>query len=607
MANKSLFAGLKSLLPRTDARNEEGARAYQLPPKHALAQLAATGCFNGTFYAQSEDQLATLLALVNEVDDNLYLAKLAIYTRERAFMKDMPAALLLVLSKRDRALFRRVFDRVVDNGRVLRTLFQMIRSGQFGRKSLSYALQRAFQNWLNEAGVSRLLAASIGNDPSLRDVLRLARPTPKDNARRALFGWLTDKPVEKWAPATAEDLPAEARALDAYRKAASASEQLEILSDAHFRWDLLADAARGPSVWKGIARQMGPQALRMNLNTLLRHEVLDDAEMVDFVAAKIADTEEIRISRQFPYQYLAAYLNAEDGVPQKIKAALCQAAEVACGNVPELPGPVVIGLDVSGSMQSAVTGRRGRGATSKVRCVDVAALFAAAILRRNPDSIVIPFDDRVHEARFDPNDTILSLAARLAAYGGGGTNCSLPIAEAKSTYRKRKFGGCVLVSDQESWIGTGRHGLTAVMTAWREFVKNQARLQEDLAAPKLVCIDLQPYTTTQAPDRSDILNVGGFSDAVFTAVAAFLGTKRTASSPRWRRLSCNHNRRDRAVLVSPAFFFQIRMIRSMGCPLVSWGQAEAGAWGPRKYANGNYGWSYHRSQAGPPTSVVGLD
>src|SRR5205807_9152968 len=218
----------------------------------------------------------------------------------------------------------------------------------------------------------RLLAASIGNDPSLRDVLRLARPTPKDNARRALFGWLTDKPVEKWAPASAEDLPAEARALDTYRKAASANEQLEILSNATFRWDLLADAAKGPSVWAAIARQMGPQALRMNLNTLLRHEVLKDQAMVDYVAARIADPDEIRRSRQFPYQFLAAYLNAEDAVPQKIKAALSDAAEIACGNVPELPGPVVIGLDTSGSMGSAITGRRGYGATSKMRCVDVA-------------------------------------------------------------------------------------------------------------------------------------------------------------------------------------------------------------------------------------------
>ena len=34
--------------------------------------------------------------------------------------------------------------------------------------------------------------------------------------------------------------------------------------------------------------------------------------------------------------------------------------------------------------------------------------------------------------------------------------------------------------------------------------------------------DLQAYTTTQAPEREDILNVGGFSDAVFSVVAAFL-------------------------------------------------------------------------------------
>ena len=37
----------------------------------------------------------------------------------------------------------------------------------------------------------------------------------------------------------------------------------------------------------------------------------------------------------------------------------------------------------------------------------------------------------------------------------------------------------------------------------------------------LVCIDLQAYTTTQAPDRDDILNIGGFGDAVFQIVAAF--------------------------------------------------------------------------------------
>ena len=131
---------------------------------------------------------------------------------------------------------------------------------------------------------------------------------------------------------------------------------------------MLADSAKGPSVWAVIVRKMGPQALRMNLNTLLRHDVFNvvarsvdptsarltvgavNDNMVNYIAERIADNAEVRRSRQFPYQYFAAYGNADDKVPQKIKTALHKAAEIACGNVPELPGPVVIGLDTSDSM-----------------------------------------------------------------------------------------------------------------------------------------------------------------------------------------------------------------------------------------------------------------
>jgi 60 kDa SS-A/Ro ribonucleoprotein len=545
-------------LPKANAVNEAGGRAYKLEPKHALAQVAATGTFGNAFYSTAETQLDEVLKLIDEVDDNQYLAKLALYARERAFMKDMPAALLVALSVRDTELMHRVFDRVVDNGRVLRTVFQMIRSGRFksntaknkagpGRVGLSSSVQRAFQRWLNTASVGKLLSASIGNDPSLRDILRMARPTPKDNARRAIFGWLTDKSIDKWAPATEADLPVEVQSLIAYRNSESEEAQALIAGGLdNVRWDLLSDAAKGPTVWAALARKMGPQALRMNLNTLLRHDVFNVEQlsstvseadtnftsdkrlgqsfdnMVDYVADRIADESEIRRSKQFPYQYFAAYLNADDNVPQKIRTALHKAAEIACGNVPELPGPVVIGLDTSGSMSSAVTGHRGRGATSKMRCIDVAALFAAAILRRNPDSVVIPFDTSAYDAKIDPNDSILSIAERLAKYGGGGTDCSLPLVAANQKHEKRKFAGIVLVSDNESWVGTGRHGSTGVMTAWEAFVANQRKLAGKEANPKLVNIDLQPYQTVQACERADILNIGGFSDSVFNVISAFL-------------------------------------------------------------------------------------
>ena len=73
----------------------------------------------------------------------------------------------------------------------------------------------------------------------------------------------------------------------------------------------------------------------------------------------------------------------------------------------------------------------------------------------------------------------------------------------------------VIVSDNESWVDATRHGATATMREWEQAEEARAR------RAKLVCIDLQPYGTTQAKSREDILNVGGFSDAVFETLARF--------------------------------------------------------------------------------------
>jgi 60 kDa SS-A/Ro ribonucleoprotein len=48
------------------------------------------------------------------------------------------------------------------------------------------------------------------------------------------------------------------------------------------------------------------------------------------------------------------------------------------------------------------------------------------------------------------------------------------------------------------------------------------RLKKRCPGAKLVCIDIQPNTTTQARSGTDVLNVGGFSDAVFGVVSTFL-------------------------------------------------------------------------------------
>src|ERR1700679_1057920 len=69
MANKILFQSMRgALVPQTDTVNEAGGPAYAFSRKHALAQYAATGCLNTTFYATAEDQLQKVLSLANQVD-----------------------------------------------------------------------------------------------------------------------------------------------------------------------------------------------------------------------------------------------------------------------------------------------------------------------------------------------------------------------------------------------------------------------------------------------------------------------------------------------------------------------------------------------------------
>jgi 60 kDa SS-A/Ro ribonucleoprotein len=511
MANKSVFASIVGkLLPRADAMNHEQARAYALGPAEALAQLAATGTFNRTFYAEPQEQLADILALASEVDP-VFLAKTAVYAAEAGHMKDMPAALLALLSMLPGDGFERAFPRVVSNGKMLRNVVQVMRSGAVGRKSLGSRPKRLMRAWLETASDIEIMRAAVGNDPSLADVIKMVHPKPSTASRRALYGYLLGKPYDVAA------LPSIAADFEAFKR--DLSRPVPAVP-----FQMLAALPLESRHWVEIARGAGWQMLRQNLNTFARHGVFAVEGFAQELAKRLRDPAEIRRARVFPYQLMATWSACADQVPEVVREALQEAMEVAIGNVPALGGRVVVCPDVSGSMGSPVTGHR-KGATSKVRCIDVAALVAAAILRRNPGARVLPFEHDVVNVRLNPHDSVLTNAVKLAAIGGGGTNCSAPLA--RLVRERAEVDLVVFVSDNESWVDarSSASGATAMMATWQ-------KLKVHNTDAKLVAIDIQPYRTSQVPDRPDILNVGGFSDRVFDVIGAFL---REGSPEHWVR------------------------------------------------------------------------
>jgi 60 kDa SS-A/Ro ribonucleoprotein len=503
MANKTLFKSIVGkLLPVTDAINEEGAPAYALSAKHALAQYAATGCMNHTFYASADEQLAKVLELCAEVDAE-FIAKTALFCRERALMKDMPALLCAVLSVRDRELLAEVFPRVIDNGRMLRNFVQIVRSGAVGRKSLGTAPKRLVREWFEKRDVEAIFAASVGQDPSLADILKMVHPKPLGSEREALYGYLIGREHKQ------EALPGVVRRFEAFKAG-----ELKEVPDVPFQ--MLTALELGQAEWTAIARRAPWQLTRMNLNTFARHGVFEVEGMAELIAERLRDEQAIRRARVFPYQLMAAFVSVDKRVPGMVREALQDAMEIATANVPEIAGKVYVFPDVSGSMHSSVTGFR-HGSTSAVRCIDLAALVAATVLRKNPKAEIIPFQSDVVEVNLNPRDSVMTNAEKLAKLPQGGTNCSAPL---RYLNERRMTGDLLIyVSDNESWIDAPNYGrfgggATETMKQWALFQKRSPQAQ-------MVCVDIQPYGSVQAKERADILNVGGFSDAVFSIIAEF--------------------------------------------------------------------------------------
>jgi 60 kDa SS-A/Ro ribonucleoprotein len=512
MVNKLVFSSspktstrTPSVSPVTDTTNTAGGKAYNTGAKHTLAQIACTGTFNGTFYADGEHTLKLAEQAISELwNDPQYIAKVAIYSREKGFMKDLPAYIVAKLAGIDTKLFRQTFRKVVDNGKMLRNVIQIARSDKLGKKkNLSSGTWRhALRDWFASRDVRQLFHAAIGNDPTMADIIKMSRPRPETSEKGVLYRYLIGKPVN------IEELPEPVRSYEIYRKGVDKSE----VPSVDFRY--LADLGLGTEEWKSVAKNANWTMTRMNLNTFQRHGVFDDKNMVELIANRLRDKSQIEKARVFPYQLFMAY-KAASGVPHAITEALQDAMEIAVANTPVFQGQTYVGIDVSGSMTAAVTGNRG-SATSSVRCLDAAALYGSAILRNNRSAEIMPFSDHLYpEVKLNGRDSVMTNTKTLSSLRSGGTDCSLVLAELN---RKNAKGEVVVyLSDNESWINNNRsfgRG-TGMMNEWVIFKKRNP-------SARLVLIDLAASNNSQVTQHDDILQVGGFSDTVFNVIDTFI-------------------------------------------------------------------------------------
>lgn len=529
MVNQSVFNSRPTR--ETDTTNEAGGSAYKMDTKHAIAQYAVTGCFNSTYYADGKDQLDKIKELIKQLPSNpgtvQFLGKLAVYSRHSAFMKDMPAFLVAYLCNMkyrgtltredtqveiyasqslDKFLIEKVFSKVIDNGKMLRNFVQIMRSGATGRKSLGSFPKRLVKNWITRQGDVKLFRNSIGNDPSLVDVIKMTHVKYPNNA---MIKYLLGQDLNEQ---DAGSLPAEIVHYEAFKQYlqldADQRKEYGKMDLPKVDFQFLTSLPLEKEHWQALAQKATWHQIRINLNTFHRHKALDNVDLVKELADKLKHPEEIKKAKAMPYQLLAARKNNEVN-NVIINDALEDALDISLGNAPVLHGTTHIFVDSSGSMGLSATG----GFNSTMTCYDVAALFATGLLKANPNAQMYTCDTTATPVQTYHRDSWLTTVKTIQGGKGahGGTDTSACIQYLLDN--KLEADNIVIISDTQSWA----HFRQTPMEVFNAYRKKAP-------GAKLLCINIQPNDSMQFDYDPAVLHVGGFNDSVFLLAEKFFNT-----------------------------------------------------------------------------------
>jgi 60 kDa SS-A/Ro ribonucleoprotein len=366
---------------------------------------------------------------------------------------------------------------------------------------------------------------SIGDKPSLGDVIKMVHPKPIDDGHKAIYAYLIGKEVPR------DQLPKELQLYEALKA------KEEVTETPNIPLQMLSSLPLTTKHWIDIAKRGGWTQTRINLSNYARHGVFQDKDATNAVVKILKDPVAIQKAKVMPHQVYAAYLalkeetgraaakvkGEDQKVPVKVIDSLHDALELSAQNSPSFEGKtILVFVDKSGSMSSPITGQRGGGTTS-INCNDAASLFAALLFKSNENTKIWLFDTTVQpiNRQLDRKDTILTNASKIRGQGGG-TDCSAPLFRANAEGVKADV--ILYISDSESWVDDLRNTnskrlfgtSTGTVAEWKAFKKNNPEA-------KLILWDLQPYGTSQAPNsKSEIANIGGWSDASFELIEQFI-------------------------------------------------------------------------------------
>jgi hypothetical protein len=343
---------------------------------------------------------------------------------------------------------------------------------------LPHGMLRGIQDALRGFDEYQLAKYKQSGAVSMRDVLRLARPKPKDADERALWGRVVTRALE--TPYTWEVELSQCTTDEAKRA----------------KWNELLRSG-----------QLGLFALVRNLRNIIKY----GADVEEALSQLTADR--VRASGILPFQWYKAYKAVSEAAGEALAEPLQAALESSLAAVPKLPGVTLVACDNSGSM-SAVFATRG------VSNAEIGNLMGAMALYCCESGVAGTFGETFALAATNPRHGLLYNKAQIDACGkmtGQSTN-AWRIFE-HLIRQQVKVDRVILLSDMQAYDSRARvvpgaymgHSLAAELEAYQQISPRVTVYSINLASQDNAC---------QFAPQQPVVQLAGWSESLFTFISA---------------------------------------------------------------------------------------
>ncbi|PSL33366.1 TROVE domain-containing protein [Chitinophaga ginsengisoli] len=490
------FNFLKTTTPVT---NHEGTKAYKLTPAMELYSAVVTASLQDQFYEKTTDKLERLRSLIAKNDPG-FVARLAVYTREKMYLRSVPLVLAVELARTHKGdnLVSRMTGRIVQRADEITELLAYYALANNRKEvkqlnNLSKQLQKGLAISFNKFDEYQFAKYNRKAAVTLRDALFVVHPKAKDESQQALFNKIVQDDLQ--TPYTWEtELSAAGQVTyDSDKKKAMAFKKV---------WEELIDS-----------NKLGYMATLRNLRNMLDYDV--STEHLQKVCATLSDREAVLKSKQLPFRYLSAYRelkNIDHGMIVSIKRALEKALQTSVEHLKGFDAKtrVVIACDVSGSMQKTISPK------SKVMLYDIGLLLGMLLQHKCEYVIAGMFGDTWKRVSMSPDNILANVDEFYRREGEVGYATNGYLVLDNLIKRKGVVEKIMLFTDGQLWdSNTNNTAAGNTMSAkWAEYKRiapNAKLYLFDLAGYKSVPLDVR---------QNDVFLIAGWSDKIFEIMDA---------------------------------------------------------------------------------------